>query len=88
MCQIPLIKWIESFLSSRKQRVVVCAQFSDWAPVTSGVAQGSVLGPLLFNIFVDNIDQVLHPDVKVKKFADDTKIYTFCILSVMQPLLT
>ena len=71
----PLVNWIESFLNNRRQRVVVGAHFSDWAPVTSGVPQGSVLGPLLFNIFVDDIDQVLHPEVKIKKFADDTKIY-------------
>ena len=67
--------WIASFLSNRRQRLVLGASLSDWAPVTSGVPQGSVLGPLLFNIFVDDLDNFLHQDVKIKKFADDTNMY-------------
>jgi hypothetical protein len=72
---LQLTNWIASFLHHRRQRVVIEANYSDWASVTSGVPQGSVLGPLLFNLFVDDLDNVLHPDVKVKKFADDTKLY-------------
>jgi hypothetical protein len=70
-----LVNWVQSFLSHRRQRVVIGDSYSNWAPVSSGVPQGSVLGPLLFNVYVDDIDVVLHPDVKVKKFADDTKLY-------------
>ncbi len=70
-----IVNWIESFLLHRQQRVVLGTNYSDWAPVSSGVPQGSVLGPLLFNIYVDDIDAVLHHDVKIKKFADDTKLY-------------
>ncbi len=67
-----LLTWIQSFLT---QRVVLDAHFSEWTSVDSGVPQGSVLGPLLFNLYVDDLDSALLPPVKVKKFADDTKIY-------------
>lgn len=70
-----LIAWIQSFLTQRMQRVVLDAHFSDWTSVGSGVPQGSVLGPLLFNLYIDDLDSVLLSPVKVKKFADDTKIY-------------
>jgi len=47
-----VVQWIENWLSERKQRVVLNAQFSDWKDVLSGVQQGSVLGPLLFVIYI------------------------------------
>lgn len=71
-----LIRWIKSFLSNRVQRVVLGDSASDWAPVTSGVPQGTVLGPLLFSIFVDDIDKIIPEGIMLKRFADDTKIYT------------
>lgn len=68
-----LLRWIEAFLTDRQQRVVVNGSKSCWVPVTSGVPQGSVLGPLLFLLFVNDIPEVVQGHIKL--FADDTKLY-------------
>ena len=64
--------WIKDWLSERKQRVVINGASSPWLNVKSGVPQGSVLGPVLFLIYVNDLDDGLM--CKVSKFADDTKI--------------
>ena len=64
--------WLKDWLSERKQRVVINGFMSSWLDVKSGVPQGSVLGPILFLIYVNDIDDGLN--CKVSKFADDTKI--------------
>ena len=68
-----LLGWLRSFLSGRKQKVVLNGQSSPWCNVLSGVPQGSVLGPLLFNIYINDIvQQVKSP---VLQFADDLKMF-------------
>ena len=66
-------RWIENWLNNRKQRVVLNGIASEWTDVKSGVPQGSVLGPLLFLIFINDIDQDV--ENKILKFADDTKLF-------------
>jgi hypothetical protein len=69
-----IYNWIQGWLKDRKQRVVINGEFSDWIDVISGVPQGSVLGPLLFLIYINDLDE--NVSVSIKKFADDTKIYS------------
>ncbi len=64
--------WIENWLSNRKQRVVINGTVLDWAPVTSGVPQGSVLRPVLFIIYINDISVGLNNFIR--KFTHDTKI--------------
>ena len=69
-----LIHWINSFLTNRLQRVVLEGHASNAVPVTSGVPQGSVLGPALFLLFINDITDVIK-HCKIKLYADDTLIY-------------
>lgn len=79
-----LVKWIEAFLVDRSQFVRIGSSISNICLVQSGVPQGSVLGPVLFIIYVNDIPRL--QGVSVKLFADDTKLYTVlhddCISSV------
>ena len=65
--------WLSNYLRDRRQRVVLRNGVSSWDRVVSGVPQGTILGPVLFLIYVNDI-----PDLAVstaKMFADDTKLY-------------
>ena len=69
----PTLKWIQAFLSDRTQTVVIDNEKSATVPVTSGVPQGSVLGPILFLIYINDLPDKTRS--KVRLFADDTAIY-------------
>ena len=68
-----LLEWFGSYLSNRLQRVVVDGQCSSWRIVNAGVPQGSVLGPLLFLVYINDITNVVQTDIRL--FADDTTLY-------------
>ena len=67
------LKWIDSFLCYRQQRVVVNRAKSDWAPVLSCIPQGTVLGPLLFSLYINDISTDI--DSEIRLFADGCVCY-------------
>ena len=67
------LKWFESYLSGRYQRVYFKGSLSDALPITTGVPQGSILGPLFFIIFIDSMSEVISHG-KLSMYADDTTL--------------
>ena len=81
--------WVDNFFSNRLQRVIVNDSMSEWLQCTSGVPKGSILGPILFLIYVNDLRQcVLHSQIFL--FADDAKLFKriYCRLDCLlfQPL--
>ena len=68
-----LLQWFSSYLSGRKQRIIIPGASSDWANFQAGVPQGSILGPLLFLLYINDI--VVNIKANVRLFADDTSLY-------------
>ena len=69
------ISWIEFFITSRSQAVTIENNISSTTVVLSGVPQGSVLGPLLFILYVNDIESIFNESIIFKLFADDLKLY-------------
>ena len=67
------LRWINAFLKGRKQRVHVRGNYSSWKDVLSGIPQGSILGPVLFVIYINDMPNCVRSNMLL--FADDTKIY-------------
>ena len=78
----PLLTLLTSYLKDRKQRVVLNGQESNWEVIESGVPQGSVLGPLLFLIYINDLENGIKS--KIKFFADDTSLFSI----VNDPILS
>ena len=68
-----LLDWFKNYLDGRHQRVVINGCASEWLPITAGVPQGSILGPLLFILFINDI--VSDIEAEIKLFADDTSLF-------------
>ena len=68
-----LLDWFKDYLSDRKQRIVIPGVTSDWSFIKAGVPQGSILVPLLFLIFINDI--VTDIGCNIRLFADDTSLY-------------
>ena len=68
-----IINWIEQWLTDRKQRVVVDGEVSSWKSVLSGVPQESVLGPILFLVYINDLEEAVTGSIL--KFADYTKLF-------------
>ena len=68
-----MYNWIKNWLDGREQRVIIIGKHSDWCNVLSGILQGSVLGPILFFVYINDINRNIYN--VILEFADDTKLF-------------
>ena len=80
-----IANWIEAFISNRRQKVAVNGKESNWHDVTSGIPQGTVLGPLLFVLYINDLPDLTQSDTFL--FADDIKIFRSIINTNDQDIL-
>ena len=72
-CSVNVLAWFSSYRSGRKQRVVFDGKFSEWVEVLAGVPQGSILGPLIFLIYINDIVKRIGGSIRL--FGNDTSLY-------------
>ena len=68
------LRLIQNYLSQRQQRVKVGSSFSEWLEIILGIPQGSILGPILFNVFINDL-LLFIKETDICNFADDTALY-------------
>ena len=85
--ELGLIKWISAFLTNRKHCVRVNGISSDWMDVISGIPQGTILGPLLFLIYINDLPNICTDETDLYLFADDAKLFKFVKSASDQTLL-
>ena len=69
-----LLKWMQDFLKEREMRTILRGKYSSWREVTSGVPQGSVLAPIMFLVYINDINENIGTESYLNMFADDAKI--------------